>query len=56
MKADATGIFSQKILKSNAFEVLSELYYSKYTDSIGNPILLVEPPHIKLQLLYKLLI
>ncbi|XP_039959838.1 arylalkylamine N-acetyltransferase 1 [Bactrocera neohumeralis] len=55
MKADATGIFSQKILKSNGFKVLSEFYYDKYTDEFGKPILLVEAPHIKLQLLYKLL-
>ncbi|XP_067619904.1 uncharacterized protein [Eurosta solidaginis] len=55
MKADATGIFSQKILKSNGFKVLSEFYYDKYTDEFGKPLLLVEAPHIKLQLLYKLL-
>ncbi|XP_017473154.1 PREDICTED: dopamine N-acetyltransferase [Rhagoletis zephyria] len=55
MKADATGIFSQKILQSNGFKVLCELYYDKYTDEFGKPLLLVEAPHIKLQLLYKFL-
>ncbi|XP_037822792.1 dopamine N-acetyltransferase [Lucilia sericata] len=55
MKADATGIFSQKILKSSGFEVLLEQYYNKYVDEFGQPILKVEAPHIKLQLLYKLL-
>ncbi|XP_073831143.1 arylalkylamine N-acetyltransferase-like 7 isoform X2 [Musca autumnalis] len=55
MKADATGIFSQKILKSNGFEVLLEQYYNKYVDEFGQPILNVESPHIKLQLLYKVL-
>lgn len=55
MKADATGIFSQKILKSSGFEVLLEQYYNKYVDEFGQPILKVEAPHIKLQLLYKIL-
>ncbi|XP_013099864.2 arylalkylamine N-acetyltransferase 1 isoform X2 [Stomoxys calcitrans] len=55
MKADATGIFSQKILKSHGFEVLLEQYYDKYVDEFGQPVLNVESPHIKLQLLYKLL-
>ncbi|GBP10311.1 Dopamine N-acetyltransferase [Eumeta japonica] len=55
MKADATGLFSQKILKSNGFEVLSEQYYDKYVDEFGRILLPVESPHIKLQLLYKLL-
>ena len=55
MKADATGMFSQKILKSTGFEVLREQYYNKYVDEFGQPILPVECPHIKLQLLYKLL-
>ncbi|XP_037933275.1 dopamine N-acetyltransferase-like [Teleopsis dalmanni] len=55
MKADATGIFSQKILKSNGFELLIEQYYNKYTDEFGYPVLNVESPHIKLQLLYKYL-
>ncbi|XP_030378358.1 dopamine N-acetyltransferase [Scaptodrosophila lebanonensis] len=53
MKADATGIFSQKILRSNGFEMLSEQLYGKYTDAQGQIILPVEAPHIKLQLLYK---
>ncbi|XP_037726858.1 dopamine N-acetyltransferase isoform X1 [Drosophila subpulchrella] len=53
MKADATGIFSQKIFRSNGFEVFSEQPYCKYTDENGKVILPVEAPHIKMQLLYK---
>lgn len=53
LKADATGIFSQKIIKSCGFETLHEIYYAKYTDECGRLILPVEPPHIKLEILYK---
>ncbi|XP_075155956.1 arylalkylamine N-acetyltransferase-like 7 [Haematobia irritans] len=55
MKTDATGIFSQKIFKSHGFEVALEQYYNKYVDELSRPILNVESPHIKLQLLYKVL-
>ncbi|KAH8362137.1 hypothetical protein KR084_004158 [Drosophila pseudotakahashii] len=53
MKADATGIFSQKIFRSHGFKVFSELPYCKYTDENGKMILPVEAPHIKLQQIYK---
>uniref|UniRef100_A0A1A9WWX8 aralkylamine N-acetyltransferase n=1 Tax=Glossina brevipalpis TaxID=37001 RepID=A0A1A9WWX8_9MUSC len=53
LKADATGVFSQKIFKSAGFEVLHEQYYNKYVGNNNEPILPVESPHIKLQLLYK---
>lgn len=53
-KTDATGIFSQKIFKSNGFCVVVEKLYDKYVDSHGEAILKVQPPHIKLQILYKL--
>ncbi|XP_033170315.1 dopamine N-acetyltransferase isoform X2 [Drosophila mauritiana] len=53
LKADATGIFSQKIFRSHGFEVFSEQPYIKYTDEDGKVILPVEAPHIKLQQLYK---
>ncbi|XP_052857303.1 arylalkylamine N-acetyltransferase 1 isoform X1 [Drosophila gunungcola] len=53
MKADATGIFSQKIFRSHGFEVFSEQPYDKYTDKHGKVILPVEAPHIKMQQLYK---
>lgn len=53
LKADATGIFSQKIFRSHGFEVFAEQPYAKYTDDEGRIILPVEAPHIKLQLLYK---
>ncbi|XP_017048299.1 arylalkylamine N-acetyltransferase 1 isoform X2 [Drosophila ficusphila] len=53
MKADATGIFSQKIFRSHGFEVFSEQHYAKHTDENGKMILPVESPHIKMQLLYK---
>ncbi|XP_055388889.1 arylalkylamine N-acetyltransferase 1 [Condylostylus longicornis] len=53
IKADATGMFSQKLLRSHGFDIMTELYYDKYVDEFGKPILKVESPHIKLQLLYK---
>ncbi|XP_017067647.1 dopamine N-acetyltransferase [Drosophila eugracilis] len=53
LKADATGIFSQKIFRSHGFIVFSEQPYDKYTDENGKVILPVESPHIKLQQLYK---
>ncbi|XP_060661863.1 arylalkylamine N-acetyltransferase 1 [Drosophila nasuta] len=53
LKADATGIFSQKILRSQGFEAFSEQLYAKYRDDEGRIILPVEAPHIKLQLLTK---
>lgn len=53
LKADATGIFSQKILRSQGFEPFSEQLYAKYKNSEGCIILPVEAPHIKLQLLTK---
>lgn len=53
LKADATGIFSQKILRSQGFECFSEQLYAKYKDDQGRIILPVESPHIKLQLLTK---
>lgn len=53
LKADATGIFSQKILRSQGFEPFSEQLYDKYTNEEGLIILPVEAPHIKLQLLTK---
>ncbi|BFG00366.1 dopamine N-acetyltransferase [Drosophila madeirensis] len=53
LKADATGIFSQKILRSHGFELFAEQLYAKYTDAGGQVVLPVEAPHIKLQLLTK---
>ncbi|EDW07696.1 arylalkylamine N-acetyltransferase 1 [Drosophila mojavensis] len=53
LKADATGIFSQKILCSQGFQPFSEQLYAKYTNDVGEIILPVEAPHIKLQLLTK---
>lgn len=53
LKADATGIFSQKILCSQGFQPFSEQLYAKYTNDAGEIILPVEAPHIKLQLLTK---
>ncbi|KAH8418998.1 hypothetical protein KR222_011871 [Zaprionus bogoriensis] len=53
LRADATGMFSQKILRSQGFEPRSEKLYAKYTDEQGCIILPVEAPHIKLQLLTK---
>lgn len=52
-KTDATGMFSQKIMKSNGFDIVLEKYYDKYVNASGEPILHVQSPHIKLQILYK---
>ena len=53
LKADATGICSQKIVSSSGFKFLSERYYGKYVNENGEPILEVEAPHLKLVLFYK---
>lgn len=55
MKADATGIFSQKIFRSQGYVILQELYYDKYTNENGEPILKVSSPHLKAELLCKYL-
>lgn len=55
MKADATGIFSQKIFRTQGYAVLHELYYDKYLDEAGKPILKVSSPHLKAELLCKYL-
>lgn len=55
MKADATGIFSQKIFRSQGYSLVHELYYDKYVDEDGEVVLKVSSPHLKAELLCKLL-
>lgn len=55
MKADATGIYSQNICTKLGFEKIAEIYYDRYTDDSGVPILKVEPPHKNLQIMFKVL-
>lgn len=55
MKADATGLFSQKISMSFGFSPCLELSYDTYTDKHGDPIFCVDPPHDKLKIMYKLI-
>uniref|UniRef100_A0A0K8TQB9 aralkylamine N-acetyltransferase n=1 Tax=Tabanus bromius TaxID=304241 RepID=A0A0K8TQB9_TABBR len=55
MKADATGICSQKVCAQNGFEKISEVIYSEYVDNDRVPILNVEPPHDKLMIMFKML-
>lgn len=54
IKADATGLFSQKISMSFGFIPCLELRYDSYTDKEGEPIFRVEPPHDHLKIMYKL--
>uniref|UniRef100_A0A1B0AXY8 aralkylamine N-acetyltransferase n=1 Tax=Glossina palpalis gambiensis TaxID=67801 RepID=A0A1B0AXY8_9MUSC len=55
MKAEATGIFSQKIFKIAGFKLFQEQFYNRYVDEHDEPILPVELPDTKMQLLYKLI-
>uniref|UniRef100_A0A1A9WWY6 aralkylamine N-acetyltransferase n=1 Tax=Glossina brevipalpis TaxID=37001 RepID=A0A1A9WWY6_9MUSC len=55
MKAEATGIFSQKIFKTAGFKLFHEQFYNRYVDEYDEPILPVELPDTKIQLVYKLL-
>lgn len=54
MKADATGLFSQKISMSFGFIPCLELPYDSYKDKSGNPIFKTDPPHDQLKIMYKL--
>lgn len=55
MKADATGLFSQKISMSFGFTPCLELPYTEYRDKDGEPIFKVDPPHDKLKIMCKLI-
>uniref|UniRef100_A0A336M9Y0 aralkylamine N-acetyltransferase n=1 Tax=Culicoides sonorensis TaxID=179676 RepID=A0A336M9Y0_CULSO len=55
IKADCTGLFSQKITASLGYTVCHEKYYDKYLNDQGERIIPVEQPHEKLQVKYKLL-
>lgn len=55
MKADATGLFSQKISMSFGFSPCLELPYNAYTDTQGDPIFKVDPPHDNLKIMFKLI-
>lgn len=55
MKADATGLFSQRISTSFGFSPCLELPYNTYTDKQGDPIFNVDPPHDNLKIMYKLI-
>ncbi|XP_037049914.1 dopamine N-acetyltransferase [Bradysia coprophila] len=55
MKADATGLFSQKVSISFGFSPCLELSYNTYTDKQGDPIFKVDPPHDNLKIMYKLI-
>jgi len=53
IKADCTGLFSQKITASLGYILVHERYYDKYLNDKGERIIPVEPPHEKLQIKYK---
>lgn len=55
MKADATGLYSQKISMSFGFSPCLELPYNKITDKQGDPIFNVDPPHDNLKIMCKLI-
>lgn len=50
MKADATGIFSQKCFLKHDFEVITEIPYSEVEENLRPG-----PPHEALKLLVKIL-
>lgn len=54
MKADATGLFSQKIICSLGFNTLLEQRYDEYKDEeTGCPVFIVDPPHESLKIMFK---
>lgn len=54
MKADATGLFSQKITSSLGFNTLFEIRYEDNIDEeTGDPVFAVDPPHESLKIMYK---
>ncbi|XP_058463088.1 uncharacterized protein LOC131437632 [Malaya genurostris] len=55
MKTDATGAFSQRVVSSLGFITKSEIKYSEYLDGDGDQIFVVEPPHEKLKIMYKVI-
>lgn len=55
MKTDATGAFSQRVSQNLGFVTEIEVKYIDYLDDHGKQIFKVDPPHEKLQIMYKLL-
>uniref|UniRef100_A0A8D8FXE4 aralkylamine N-acetyltransferase n=3 Tax=Culex pipiens TaxID=7175 RepID=A0A8D8FXE4_CULPI len=55
MKTDATGAFSQRVSQNLGFVTEREIKYIDYLDDQGKPIFIVDPPHDKLKIMYKLL-
>lgn len=54
MKADATGLFSQKISSSLGFSTLVEIRYDEFIDAeTGYPVFHVDPPHESLKIMFK---
>lgn len=54
MKADATGLFSQKTMQSLGFSTLVEIRYDEYLDEdTGCQAFNVAPPHEALKIMYK---
>lgn len=53
MKADATGLFSQKIFASHGFTACLELPYKEYRDENNQQIFEVESPHEVFKIYYK---
>ncbi|XP_059609185.1 arylalkylamine N-acetyltransferase 1 [Phlebotomus argentipes] len=53
MKTDATGLFSQKTFSSLGFSTKSEYLYSLENGKVAD--FMVEPPHDKLKIMYKVL-
>lgn len=54
IKADATGLFSQRISSSIGFITLLEIRYDEYlNEETGDPVFNVEKPHESLKIMYK---
>lgn len=53
MKTDATGKFSQRITISAGFILALDMKYETYLDTDGNQVFPTDPPHDRLQILYK---
>lgn len=54
LKADATGLYSQKISSSLGFNTLVEIRYEDNIDEkTGDPVFAVDPPHESLKIMYK---
>lgn len=55
LKGEATGLYSQKILQAEQFELVGETKYADCVDENGEEMFPVEKPHESLKIMIKLL-